>query len=157
MIKTKVTEMLGIEHPILVGPMGGISYSEFTAAISNAGALGILVSTTLPTPDDLREEIKKTKDLTDKPFAVNVTLLPAARPIDYGAFMAAAIEEGVKIIETSARNPEPYMQMCKDAGVTIMHRGTRTRDMKKAELKVWSVMPGATIWFLFRKPIHWKI
>ena len=133
MIKTKVTEMLGIQHPILVGPMGGISYSEFTAAISNAGALGILVSTTLPTPDDLREEIKKTKDLTDKPFAVNVTLLPAARPIDYGAFMAAAIDEGVKIIETSARNPEPYMQMCKDAGVTIMHRGTRTRDMKKAE------------------------
>lgn len=132
MLKTRVTEMLGIKHPILVGPMGGISFAEFTAAISNAGALGILVSTTLPTPEDLREEIKKTKALTDKPFAVNVTLLPSAKPIDYGAFMAVAIEEGVNIIETSGRSPEPYMQMCKDAGAIIMHRATRTRDMKKA-------------------------
>ncbi len=133
MLKTKVTEMLGIEHPILVGPMGGISYSDFTAAISNTGALGILVATTLPTIESLREEIKKTKALTDKPFAVNFTLLPRAVPMDYAAFMAAAIEEGVGIIETSGRSPEPYIEMLKDAGVTIMHRATRTRDMKKAE------------------------
>ncbi len=133
MLKTKVTEMLGIEHPILVGPMGGISFAGFVAAVSNAGALGILVSTTLPTPEDLREEIKKTKALTDKPFAVNVTLLPSARPIDYGAFIQVAIEEGVDIIETSGRSPEPYIQMLKDAGGKIMHRATRTRDVKKAE------------------------
>ncbi len=133
MLKTRVTEMLGIEYPILAGPMGNISLAEMVAAVSNAGGLGMVVSTTLPTPDALREEIKKTRSLTDKPFAVNVTLLPSAKPVDYGAYMTAAIEEGVDIIETSGRSPEPYMELLKDAGVTTMHRATRTRDIKTAE------------------------
>jgi nitronate monooxygenase len=103
------------------------------AAVSNAGGLGMVVSTTLPTPEALKEEIKKTRSLTDKPFAVNITLLPSAKPIDYGAYMTAAIEEGVDIIETSGRSPEPYMELLKDAGVITMHRATRTRDVKTAE------------------------
>ena len=133
MFKTKVTELFGIEYPILAGPMGNISLAEMVAAVSNAGGLGMVVSTTLPSPEALKEEIKKTRSLTDKPFAVNVTLLPSAKPVDYGAYMTAAIEEGVDIIETSGRSPEPYMELLKDAGVTTMHRATRTRDIKTAE------------------------
>jgi len=133
MFKTRVTEMLGIEYPIIAGPMGNISLAGLVSAVSNAGGLGILVATTHPTPKELREEIKKTKSMTDKPFGVNITLLPAAQPIDYEAYVNAAIEEGVDIIETSGRNPEPYMKLLKDAKVKVMHRATRTRDMKTAE------------------------
>lgn len=132
-IKTRVTELLGIQYPILAGPMAYLSNAEFVSAVSNAGGLGILVSVSLPGPKELREEIRKTKSLTDKPFAVNVTLLPTIRPIRYEDYFAAAIEEGVRIIETSGRSPEPYMKMLKDAGVKIMHRATRTRDIKTAE------------------------
>lgn len=133
MFKTRITEMLGIEYPILAGPMAGISHAELVSAVSNAGGLGIIVGTTFPTPADLREEIKKTKSLTDKPFAVNITLLPSARPVNYEEFMTAAIEEGVNIIETSGRSPEPYMKLLKDAGVKTLHRATRTRDIRTAE------------------------
>lgn len=133
MFKTKITEMLGIEYPILAGPMAYLSGAELVSAVSNAGGLGILVSTTHPTPDELREEIKKTKSMTDKPFAVNVTLLPSARPIKYEDYISAALEEGINIIETSGRSPEPYMQLLKDAKAIVFHRATRTRDIKTAE------------------------
>ena len=133
MFKTKVTELFGIEHPIIAGPMAYLSGPEFVAAVSNAGALGILVSTTTPSAEELREEIRKTKSLTKKPFAVNVTLAPLIRPINYEEYFATAIEEGVEIIETSARSPEPYMKMLKNAGAKVMHRATRIRDIKTAE------------------------
>ena len=133
MFKTRITELFGIEYPIIAGPMAYISNAEFVAAVSNAGGLGIVVSTTIPTAKELREEIKKTRSLTDKPFAVNVTLAPVIRQINYEEYFAAAIEEGVQIIETSARSPEPYMKMFKDAGVKVMHRATRTRDITTAE------------------------
>lgn len=133
MFKTRITEMLGIEYPILSGPMAYLSRAELTAAVSNAGGLGVLVSTTQPTVEALREEIKKTKSLTDKPFAVNVTLMPTMKPVNYEDYFNAAIEEGVTIIETSGRSPEPYMKLLKDAKVTTMHRATRVRDMKKVE------------------------
>ena len=133
MFKTRITELLGIEHPILAGPLAYLSNAEMVSAVSNAGGLGILVSITHPTPDDLRQEIKKTKSMTDKPFAVNVTLAPIVRQVSYEEYFAAAIEEGVKIFETSARSPEPYMKMLKDAGATVMHRATRTRDIRTAE------------------------
>ena len=97
MFKTRITEMFGIEYPIISGPMGNLSHAELVSAVSNAGGLGILVSTTHPTPKELREEIKKTKRMTDKPFAVNITLLPAARPIDYEDYFNTAIEEGVGV------------------------------------------------------------
>ncbi|MBI4283076.1 MAG: nitronate monooxygenase [Chloroflexi bacterium] len=132
MFKTRVTEMLGIQYPIIGAPMASLSYAELVSAVSNAGGLGILVGTTHPSPQSLREEIKKTRSLTDKPFGVNVTLAPG-RPIKYEDYFAVAIEEGVKVIETSARSPEPYMKLLKDAKVTVMHRATRTRDVKTAE------------------------
>ncbi len=132
-IKTRVSEMLGIQYPIFSAPMGYISRAELVSAVSNAGGLGILVSMTSPTVEDLRKEIKKTKSLTDKPFAVNVTLMPTTRKVNYEDYFAAAIDEGVTIIETSGRSPEPYMKMLKDAKVITMHRATRTRDIITAE------------------------
>lgn len=133
MFKTRVTEMLGIKYPIIAGPMAYLSRAELVAAVSNAGGLGIIASLTFPTLEELREEIKKTKSLTDKPFAVNVTLLPTIKPVNYEDYFEAAIKEGVKIIETSGRSPEPYLKMLKDAKVITMHRATRTRDIKTAE------------------------
>ena len=133
MFKTRVTEMLGIEYPIIMGPMQWISRAELVSAASNAGGLGILASVTFPTVEKLRQEIRKTKSMTDKPFAVNVTLLPTSRPVNYEEYFSAAIEEGVDIIETSGRSPEPYIKLLKDAGVKIIHRATRTRDIKTAE------------------------
>jgi len=133
MFKTRITKLFHIAHPIIAGPMAYLSGPKLVAAISNAGGLGILVSTSVPSPEELRDEIRKTKSLTDKPFAVNVTLAPLIRPINYEEYFAAAIEEGVQIFETSARSPEPYMKMLKDAGVKVMHRATRTRDVRTAE------------------------
>ncbi|MFC2005504.1 NAD(P)H-dependent flavin oxidoreductase [Chloroflexota bacterium] len=133
MLKTRITEMFGIEYPILSGPMAYLSQPELVSAVSNAGGLGILSSIERPTTEELREAIKKTKSLTDKPFAVNITMLPAARPINYEDYFNAAIEEGVDIFETSGRSPEPYIKLLKDAKVKLMHRATRTRDIKTAE------------------------
>lgn len=133
MFKTRITEMFGIEYPIIVGPMQGISRAEIVSAASNAGGLGVLASVTFPTIEELRQEIRKTKSLTDKPFAVNVTLLPTAHPVNYEEYFKTAIEEGVNIIETSGRSPEPYMKLLKDAGVKVMHRATRTKDIRTAE------------------------
>ena len=133
MFKTRITELFGIEYPILAGPLAYLSDAELVAAVSNSGGLGILVSVTHPSVKELREEIKKTRSLTDKPFAVNVTLAPMVREVNYEEYFAAAIEEGVKIVETSARSPEPYMKMLKDAGVKVLHRATRTRDVQTAE------------------------
>lgn len=133
MLKTRITELLGIEYPILAGPMAYMSGPELISSVSNAGGLGIIASLTYQTIDELREAIKKAKSLTDKPFAVNVTLLPSARVINYEEYFRAIIDEGVKIVETSGRSPEPYIKMCKDAGVTVLHRATRTKDIKTAE------------------------
>jgi NADH:quinone reductase (non-electrogenic) len=133
MIKTRITELFGIKYPIIAGPMAYLSTPRLVAAVSNAGGLGILVSTTIATAHELKQQIRQTKALTDRPFAVNVTLAPVVRPINYAEYMMAAVEEGVKIIETSARNPEPYMKMLKDAGAVVMHRATMTRDIVNAE------------------------
>ena len=133
MFKTRITEMLGIEYPILAGPMAYLSNAELVSAVSNAGGLGILVSVTHPTTDELRQEIRKTRSLTDKPFAVNVTLLPTMRPVNYEDYFKAIVDEGVKIVETSGRSPEPYVKIVKDAGAILMHRATRTRDIRTVE------------------------
>jgi len=133
LFKSRITELLGIEYPIIAGPLAYLSNAELVSAVSNAGGLGILVSVTHPTTKEFREEIRKTKSLTDKPFAVNVTLAPIVRETTYEEYFTAAIEEGVTIIETSARSPEPYMKMLKDAKVKVMHRATRTRDIRTAE------------------------
>ena len=133
MFKTRITELLGIEYPILAGPMAYMSGPELISAVSNAGGLGIIASLTFQTIDELREAIKKTKSLTEKPFAVNVTLLPSARPVNYEEYFQCIVDEGVKIVETSGRSPEPYINLLKDAGATVLHRATRTKDIKTAE------------------------
>lgn len=135
MFNTRITELLGIRYPILAGPMGPkISDAGLVSAVSNAGGLGILPALEFPNTKGLREEIKKIKSLTDKPFAVNVTLVPFySREGSFDEYFAAAIEEGVNIIETSARSPEPYMELLKGAKVKVIHRATRTRDIKTAE------------------------
>ena len=133
MFKTRVTEILGIEYPIIKGPMAYLSGPELTAAVSNAGGMGIIASLSYRTVAELRDAIKKTKALTDKPFAVNVTMLPTARPVNYEEYFEAIVDEGVRIVETSGRSPEPYMKMLKDAKVITMHRATRTRDIQTAE------------------------
>ena len=133
MFKTRITEMFGIEYPIISGPMAYLSGAELVAAVSNAGGLGIMASLSFATIEELRQEIRKTKSMTDKPFAVNITLLPTIKPVNYEDYFNAAIEEGVNIIETSGRSPEPYMKLLKDANVKLMHRATRTRDIKTAE------------------------
>ncbi len=133
MLKTRITELLGIEYPILAGPMAYLSSPELVSAVSNAGGLGIIASLSYPEVDDLRAAIRRTRELTDKPFAVNVTLLPTARPVNYEDYFRAALGEGVRIIETSGRNPEPYVRLIKEAGAVHLHRATRTRDIVKAE------------------------
>lgn len=133
MFKTRITEMFGIEYPIIQGAMMWLSRAELVAAVSNAGGLGIIAALTFPTARELREEIKKTKSLTDKPFAVNITLLPTLQQINYEEYIDAAIEEGVNIIETAGRNPRPYMKRLKDAGVKVMHKVARVKNVKTAE------------------------
>jgi len=134
MFKTRVTELFGIEYPIIQGALGGgLSRAELVSAVSNAGGLGMITSLNYTTSDELRQEIKKTKDMTDKPFAVNVTLLPTMRPVNYEEYFTAALEEGVKVFETSGRNPEPYMKLLKDAGAKIMHKAGSARHARTAE------------------------
>jgi NAD(P)H-dependent flavin oxidoreductase YrpB (nitropropane dioxygenase family) len=131
--KSRITEMLGIEYPIIQGAMQWLSRAELVSAVSNAGGLGIISSLTFPTTKEFRQEIKKTKGMTDKPFAVNITLLPTIRPVNYEEYISVAIEEGVKIIETAGRSPEPYIKQLKDARVKVMHKVARVKDVKTAE------------------------
>ena len=131
MLHTRFTELLGIEYPIVCGAMQWLSTAELVAAVSEAGGLGILSSLSLDNAGALRAEIRRTRNLTDKPFAVNVTMLPTLRPVDYATYFAAAIEEGVRVIETAGRSPEPYLPQLKRAGVTVMHKCARQRDVLK--------------------------
>ncbi|HEY79202.1 MAG TPA: nitronate monooxygenase [Dehalococcoidia bacterium] len=133
MFKTRVTEMLAIEYPIIQGAMQWLARAELAAAVSNAGGLGIISALTFPTAGELRQEIKKARSLTDKPFAVNVTLLPTVRPINIEGYISTAIEEGVGVIETAGRNPRQYIKLLKDGGVTVLHKVASVRALKTAE------------------------
>jgi len=133
MFKTWVTEELGIEYPIIQGAMHWLARAELVAAVSNAGGLGIITAASFSSTEELREEIRKTKTLTDKPFAVNFTIMPTRRPIVWEDYFNAAIEEGVKIIETSGRSPEPHMEFLKSAKVKLLHKVARIRDALTAQ------------------------
>lgn len=134
MFQTRITELFGTEYPIIQGALGGgLSRAELVSAVSNAGGLGMITSLNYTTADELRAEIKKTKGMTDRPFAVNVTLLPTMRPVNYEEYIAAALDEGVRIIKTSGRSPEPYMKKVKDAGAIIMHKVGSARHARSAE------------------------
>jgi len=133
MFKTKVTKILGIEHPIIAGTMQGLSRAELVAAEANAGILGVIPCATFPSREEFRDEIRKVKSLTDKPFAVNINLFPMLVPISIEEYIDTAIEEGVKIIETSGRSPAPYVQRIKSGGCVFMHKCARVRDARTAE------------------------
>ena len=132
-LNTRITEMLGIERPILSGAMQWLAKAELVAAVSNAGGLGVMSSATFRTAEDLRAEIRKCRELTDKPFAVNLTLMPSLAPPDYPAYVRVCIEEGILIMETSGRAPEPFMPYFKSAGMTVIHKCTIVKHALKAQ------------------------
>jgi NADH:quinone reductase (non-electrogenic) len=133
MIKTRITEMFGIERPIVQGGMMWIARAELAAAVANAGGIGFMTALTFQTPDELREEIRKCRRLTDKPFGINLTFLPTLRPPDYPVYINVCAEEGVKFIETAGRSPEAYMEQIKAAGIKVIHKCTSVRHALKAE------------------------
>ncbi len=132
-MKTKITEMFGIEHPVIQGGMHYVGFAEMAAAVSNAGGLGIITGLTQRTPEDLAKEIEKCKGMTDKPFGVNLTFLPGFAAPDYPGYIKAIIDGGVKIVETAGRSPEAYLPALKEAGIKVIHKCTSVRHSLKAE------------------------
>ena len=132
-MKTRITELLGIEHPIIQGGMHHVGYAELAAAVSNAGGLGIITGLTQGTPEKLSAEIARCKTMTDKPFGVNITFLPSMTPPDYPGLIQAIIDGGVKVVETAGNNPAPYMPDLKEAGIVVIHKCTAVRHALKAQ------------------------
>jgi len=132
-MKTRITELFGIEHPIIQGGMHYVGYAELASAVSNAGGLGIITALTQPTPDDLAKEIARCHDMTDKPFGVNLTFLPAFTAPPYPEYIDAIIQGGVKIVETAGRNPAEHLPRLQQAGVKIIHKCTSVRHSLKAQ------------------------
>ena len=132
-MKTRITELFGIKHPIIQGGMHYVGYAELASAVSNAGGLGIITGLTQPTPEDLAKEIARCREMTDKPFGVNLTFLPAFFAPPYPEYIQAIVEGGVKIVETAGRSPEQYMPALKAAGITVIHKCTSVRHSLKAE------------------------
>ena len=132
-MKTKITELFNIEHPVIQGGMHYVGFAELAAAVSNAGGLGIITGLTQKTPEDLAKEIARCKEMTDKPFGVNLTFLPAFNAPDYPGYIKAIIQGGVKIVETAGRSPEAYMPYFKVAGIKVIHKCTSVRHALKAE------------------------
>jgi nitronate monooxygenase len=132
-MKTKFTEEFGIEHPIVQGGMQWVGRAELVAAVANAGALGFITALTQPTPEELTKEIARCKDLTDKPFGVNLTILPALKPPPYAEYRDAIISSGIKIVETAGSNPVEHVEVFKKHDVKVIHKCTAVRHALKAE------------------------
>ncbi|MDA9410625.1 NAD(P)H-dependent flavin oxidoreductase [Bradyrhizobium sp. CCBAU 45384] len=132
-MKTAITELFGIEHPIIQGGMHFVGFAELAAAVSNAGGLGIITGLTQKTPELLAKEIARCRDMTDKPFGVNLTFLPAFSAPPYPEYIAAIVEGGIKAVETAGRSPEAYMPALKAAGIKVIHKCTSVRHSLKAE------------------------
>jgi len=133
MLKTRITDLFGIERPIVQGGLMWIARSELASAVGNAGGIGFMTALTFPEPEGLRAEIRKCRELTDKPFGINLTFLPTMRPPDYPAYIDVCIQEGIRFIETAGRNPEPYMDQLKSAGIKVVHKCTSVRHAVKAQ------------------------
>ena len=133
MLKTRITDLFGIEHPVIQGGMQWVGYAELVSAVSNAGALGILTALTQPTPEDLAKEIERTRGMTDKPFGVNLTVLPTINPPPYEEYAQAIVGSGIKIVETAGRSPEPFMELFKEYDVKVIHKCTSVRHALKAQ------------------------
>jgi nitronate monooxygenase len=127
--------MFGIDHPVVVGGMTGLGTAPLIGAVANAGALGFLTALTQPTPEQLVKEIARTRDLTDKPFGVNLTILPTIEPVPYDEYRAAIIESGITVVETAGSSPEPHMPDFKAAGVKVIHKATSVRHALSAQRK----------------------
>jgi len=132
-MRTKITEMLGIEHPIVQGGMHFVGLAELASAVSNAGGLGMITGLTLKTPELLAREIARCREMTDKPFGVNLTFLPMFTQPPYPEYIRAIIEGGVTVVETAGRSPEAYMAALKQAGIKVIHKCTSVRHALKAE------------------------
>jgi nitronate monooxygenase len=132
-MKTRVTEMLGIQYPIIQGGMQWVGYAELAAAVSNAGGLGILTALTQPTPEDLRKEIARCRTMTDKPFGVNMTILPTIKPPPYAEYMQVIFDAGIRIVETAGNNPRDFVPKFKEHGITVVHKCTSVRHALSAE------------------------
>jgi NAD(P)H-dependent flavin oxidoreductase YrpB (nitropropane dioxygenase family) len=132
-MKTRITELFGIEHPIIQGGMHYVGFAELAAAVSNAGGLGIITGLTQRTPEALAAEIRRCRQMTDKPFGVNLTFLPAVTPPDYPGYVRAIIDGGVTIVETAGNNPQQWLPVMKAAGIRVIHKCTSVRHSLKAQ------------------------
>ncbi|MFN9847101.1 MAG: NAD(P)H-dependent flavin oxidoreductase [Alphaproteobacteria bacterium] len=132
-MKTRITELFGIQHPIVQGGMHFVGLAEMAAAVSNAGGLGIITGLTQRTPELLAAEIARCKTMTDKPFGVNLTFLPSVTPPDYPGYVKAIIDSGVKAVETAGNNPQKWLPALKEAGIKVIHKCTSVRHSLKAE------------------------
>jgi nitronate monooxygenase len=132
-LKTRFTETFGIAHPIVQGGMQWVGRAPLVAAVANAGALGMLTALTQPTPEDLTKEIARTRELTDRPFGVNLTILPAITPPPYAEYRQAIIEAGITIVETAGSNPKEHLEDFKPHGIKVIHKATSVRHAVKAE------------------------
>jgi nitronate monooxygenase len=132
-MKTRITELFGIEHPIIQGGMHFVGFAEMAAAVSNAGGLGIITGLTQRTPEGLAAEIARCREMTNKPFGVNLTFLPSVTPPDYPGFVKAIIDGGVKAVETAGNNPQQWLPALKEAGIKVIHKCTSVRHSLKAQ------------------------
>jgi nitronate monooxygenase len=133
MLSTRFTELFEVEHPITQGGMQWVGTAPLVAAVANAGALGFLTALTQPTPEALADEIARTRELTDRPFGVNLTILPAITPPPYDEYRRVIVESGIKVVETAGQNPEPHMPDFKAAGIKVVHKATSVRHAIKAQ------------------------
>ena len=133
MIKTRFTEMFGVEAPITCGGMTRVGKAELIAAVANAGALGFITAHSAGKPEDLAREVQRCRDMTDKPFGVNLTILPSITPIPYDEYREAIISSGIRIVETAGNNPQPHLPRFKEAGVKVIHKCTSVRHAVKAQ------------------------
>ena len=132
-MKTKITELFGIEYPIIQGGMHFVGFAELAAAVSNAGGLGMITGLTQRTPQDLANEIARCHTMTGKPFGVNLTFLPTVNSPDYPGYISAIVEGGVKVVETAGNNPQPYLAALQAAGIKVIHKCTSVRHALKAQ------------------------
>lgn len=133
MFRNEFTETFGVEHPVVCGGMTGVGTADLIAAVANAGALGFLTALTQPTPEALVKEIARCQDQTDKPFGVNLTILPTISPVPYDEYREAIIDSGIKVVETAGSNPASHLPSFKAAGVKVVHKATSVRHAVKAE------------------------
>jgi nitronate monooxygenase len=133
MLQTRFTKLVGVEHPIVQGGMQWVGRAELVAAVANAGALGFITALTQPTPEDLTKEIARCRDLTDKPFGVNLTILPAIKPPPYAEYRAAIIEAGITVVETAGNKPQEHVDEFRKHGVKVVHKCTSVRHALSAE------------------------